>query len=146
VVLDPGNLVLSRVERVPGIGDNGRHFRRISDELIALLARCGVTGVEMRGISDLCLGDRKVGGASIRRADGLLYYATTLLVEPDLALVERLLPHPPREPDYRRGRPHRDFMGHIEAPGGGGMEALAERLRRDVELGGEEDACCRPGG
>jgi lipoate-protein ligase A len=60
-------------------------------------------------------------------------YSATLLVDPDLDLVERYLAHPPREPEYRRGRPHRDFMGRL-----GGLdttppgEILAGRL--DTQL------------
>ena len=61
------------------------------------------------------LGERKIGGSCIWRTRGLLYYSTTLLVDPDLDLCERYLPHPPREPAYRAGRPHRAFMGSLRA-------------------------------
>ena len=75
-----------------------------------------------RGVSDLVIGaagarDRKIGGACIYRTRGLLYYSTTLLVGPDLDLVERYLPHPPREPEYREGRGHREFMGSLREMG-----------------------------
>ncbi len=39
----------------------------------------------------------------------LYYYQASLLVNPDLSLFERYLYYPPREPSYRRGRPHREF-------------------------------------
>lgn len=117
VVLDPGNVIVSAVLPVPGIGAITSSFAAISDWLIAGLAGCGVPGVERRGTSDLVLGDRKVGGSCIYRTRNLLYYSTTLLVDPDLDLIERYLKHPPREPDYRRGRPHRDFLGSLRAGG-----------------------------
>mgnify|MGYP000753667588 CR=1 FL=1 len=41
-------------------------------------------GVYRDGISDLVLGDRKVGGACIYRTRGLLFYSASLLVAPIL--------------------------------------------------------------
>ena len=118
VVLDPGNLVVSLGLPLEGIGGITSAFAAISAWLGGLLADCAVPGVEQRGVSDLVQGDRKVGGSCIWRTRGLLYYSTTLLVTPDLDLVERYLPHPPREPDYRQGRAHRNFMAGLRARGG----------------------------
>jgi lipoate-protein ligase A len=115
VVLDPGNVIVAVAWPLPGLGEIRSAFATISQQLIAALARLGLAGVQQRGVSDLARDDRKIGGACIYRTRGLLYYATTLLVEPDLALVERYLQHPPREPAYRRGRRHRDFMGALGA-------------------------------
>ena len=115
VVLDPGNVVVSAACRLPGLGGSRAAFAACSAWLIAGLERSGIGGVQRRETSDLVLGDRKVGGASIHRSRDLLYYSTTLLVTPDVALSERFLRHPPREPIYRRGRPHREFMGALTA-------------------------------
>ncbi len=114
VVLDPGNLVVSVVMTLSGLGGITGAYESISNWLIAGLARSGVAGVNMRGASDLAIGDRKIGGACMYRSRDLLYYTTTLLYAPDLDLVERYLRHPPREPDYRARRHHRDFMGSLE--------------------------------
>ncbi len=130
VVLDPGNVVLSLGLPLPGIGGITGAFAAVSSWLAGALAACGVPGVVRRGVSDLVLGDRKIGGSCIWRTRGLLYYSTTLLVDPDLDLVERLLPQPPREPDYRAGRSHRAFMGTVRAAGFTGSTAeLAATLR-----------------
>jgi lipoate-protein ligase A len=115
VVLDPGNLVVSVVQVLPGVGGITAAFQRLSDWLIGVLDHAGAPGVRQRGVSDLALGDRKVGGSCIYRTRGLLYYSATLLIAPDIGLVERYLRHPPREPAYRRGRRHRDFMGTLPA-------------------------------
>ncbi|MFN2371707.1 MAG: hypothetical protein ABR506_11240 [Candidatus Krumholzibacteriia bacterium] len=129
VVLDPGNAVLSLGLPMPGIGGITGAFAAVSAWVAAALARCGLPDVARQGVSDLVLGDRKIGGSCIWRTRGLLYYSTTLLVDPDLDLVERWLPHPPREPDYRRGRPHRAFMGSLREAGfGGDATDLARRL------------------
>lgn len=110
VVLDPGNLVVTVTEHAPGIGHNRGHFDRLNQRLIAALERAGVQDVYPAGISDLAIGDRKVAGASLHRSRDTLLYATSLLVQADLALLDRYLRHPPREPDYRRGRPHAAFV------------------------------------
>lgn len=117
VVLDPGNLVLSVGLPLPGIGGITSAFAAVSDWLAAALAACGVNDVHQRGVSDLALGPEKIGGSCIHRSRDLLYYSTTLLVDPDLDLVERYLPHPPREPAYRAGRGHGEFMGSLRAMG-----------------------------
>jgi lipoate-protein ligase A len=113
VVLDPGNLIVSLTLPLPGLAGIRNAYDRITDWLIAGLTRAGVSGAYREGASDLALADRKIGGACIYRQRGLLHYTTTLLVDPDVELVERYLPHPPREPEYRRGRSHRAFMGEL---------------------------------
>jgi len=113
VLLDPGNVVVSLVLPAPGIGDNPRWFRRITDWLVAALGDLGHGDLRQEGVSDLAQGDRKVGGSALYRTKGLLYYSTTLLAAPDTAAMERWLRHPPREPTWRRGRLHRDFVGAL---------------------------------
>ena len=113
VVLDTGNIIVSCALPLPGVGGTTRAFRTISNWVIDALDQTGVPHVRQAGISDLALGERKIGGACIYRTKGLLYYTTTLLFQPDLDLVERYLIHPPREPDYRAGRKHSAFMGSL---------------------------------
>ncbi len=117
VVLDPGNVIISLALPLPGIGGITSAFAAISTWLAGHLAAVGVPGVRQEGVSDLVIDQegtpRKIGGSCVFRTRGLLYYSTTLLVNPDLDLVHRYLPHPPREPEYRDGRSHRDFMGNL---------------------------------
>jgi lipoate---protein ligase len=129
VLLDPGNAIVSVVLPIPGMAGITSGFDRISQWLIGGLSRMGVPGVEQMGVSDLVLGDRKIGGSCIYRRAGLLYYSSTLLVDPDAELAERYLAHPPREPDYRAGRSHRDFMGALrEVLGHADVAAFGEQL------------------
>jgi lipoate-protein ligase A len=113
VVLDPGNVIVSLALPLAGVGGITGAFAAISTWLIGALGRCGLPGARQEGTSDLALAGRKIGGSCLWRTKGLVYYSTTLLVAPDFALAERYLPHPPREPAYRAGRPHRDFMGAL---------------------------------
>ena len=110
VVLDPGNVIVSVVLPTRGIKDNTRYFHALSDWLIQGLHSLGIDGIQREGTSDLTFEDRKVAGASIYRTAEYLYYSATLLVDPQFELIERYLQHPPREPQYRRGRSHRDFL------------------------------------
>jgi lipoate-protein ligase A len=138
VLIDPGNLILSLVLPLPGLGRSKEAFAAISSWIAGGLAALGVSGVAQRGHSDLTLGERKVGGACIHRSRDLLYYSTTLLLTPDVAGMQRYLRHPPREPDYRRGRSHRDFVGAIPGLGDDGTvvaRRLAQVLDRTELLG-----------
>jgi lipoate-protein ligase A len=139
VVLDPGNLIISVAVPFPGIGGIKSAFAGISDWLITALKSCGVPGVKQRGISDLAIGEKKIGGSCMYRTRDLVYYSTTLLLDPDLELVNRYLLHPPREPDYRAGRAHRYFMGSLRAMGlPPGDADLAYRLNIMLNLRLEE--------
>ncbi len=138
VVLDPGNIVVSAALPRPGLGGITSAFAALSAWLAAALARCGLPGAGQAGVSDLALDGRKIGGACIHRTLGLLYYSTTLLVAPDLALIERYLPHPPREPAYRAGRAHRAFLLPLAprlAAAGLASEPAAFAARLASELG-----------
>ena len=142
VLLDPGNLIVSVALPMPGIGGSKATFARLSAWLIEALAAAGAPGVEQRGVSDLVLGDRKVGGSAIYREQGLLYYSSTLLVDPDIAGMGRWLAHPPREPEYRSGRRHEEFVGVLR----GGLdrgplcEALSASFKAGVGLGCQDSA------
>jgi lipoate---protein ligase len=128
VVLDPGNLVISLALSVPGFGHVDRLWNGLTAWLVSALDRVGVPGLYRDGVCDLVLEDRKVGGAAMYRARDLVYYSTTLLLAPRVELMERYLPHPPREPAYRRGRSHRDFVGALgERPG------LEDELERTLQ-------------
>jgi len=132
VVLDPGNLVVSVAVPLAGIGGISSAFCTLSHWLIGCLDRCGIPQVATAGVSDLILTGRrsgtpdpggppidgqKIGGSCIWRTRDLLYYTTTLLVDPRFELMERYLRHPPREPAYRQGRSHSAFTTSLAATG-----------------------------
>jgi lipoate-protein ligase A len=118
VVLAPGVIAASVVA---ASGDRpvfpDAWFRHFGGALAGALAGVGVPGLAMHGVSDLCLGDRKVAGSSLRLAGGRVLYQVSLLVDLDLALLDRYLPMPARQPDYRRGRAHREFVTTLAAAG-----------------------------
>lgn len=134
VVLDPGNVIVSVALPLPGVGGIRTAFDTISDWMIDLLAESGIPGVRQRGVSDLVLGERKIGGSCIWRTRNLLYYTTTLLVDPEPGLMDRYLKHPPREPDYRQGRSHDAFTTSLAAEGlAGDPDLLIDKMRATAD-------------
>ncbi|MBI2825748.1 MAG: lipoate--protein ligase family protein [Planctomycetia bacterium] len=115
IVTGPGclmyALVLShdRQAATRAIGAAHRYvLSRMVDALVPL-----VPGVAHRGTSDLAVGAWKFSGNSLRVKRRHVLYHGTLVYDFDVALIEQLLPNPPREPDYREGRPHADFVRNL---------------------------------
>jgi len=71
---------------------------------------------------DLVVDTRKVGGLALRRVRNAMLLHGTLLTGADLALIDRVLLHPGREPAYRHGRPHRDFLANLPPLDGATIE------------------------
>lgn len=68
---------------------------------------------EHLGTCDLTLDQRKFSGNSLRIARHHLLYHGTLLIDADLDQIARCLGFAPRQPDYRNGREHRDFVTNL---------------------------------
>lgn len=136
VYLDPGNIIVSIALPLRGLGHNREAFAAISQTLAKSLKGLGFVPLTQRGISDLCQGEHKVGGSCIHRSKDLLYYSTTLLVRPELEAMQRFLLHPPREPDYRQGRRHQDFVAPLQTTQGkqaDSMRGLVSQLAKALD-------------
>ena len=72
-----------------------------------------LSAVSEDGSGDLLLGSRKVGGLALKRGRNAMLLHGTILVAADLDLIARALRHPKREPAYREGRSHEDFLENI---------------------------------
>jgi len=125
VVAGPGCLmyaVVLSLETRPELKDIGRAHSfilgRLANAIGPLVADIGA--ISCKGTSDLVLDDREPGsiarkfsGNSLRVKRTHLLYHGTLLYDFDLSLVESCLKMPPRQPDYREARPHRDFVMNL---------------------------------
>ena len=69
--------------------------------------------IAFQGTSDLTWQGRKFSGNSMRCKRRYLLYHGTLLYDFDLSRIDRYLLTPPREPSYRGGRTHRDFVTNL---------------------------------
>lgn len=132
VVVGPGcfmyTLVLGAAHRrrLPGI----EHVHRyVLETLAAGLRRLWppeAAPIARRGISDLAWGDRKFSGNSMRlRREHILYHGT-LLYDFACQLLDRCLRMPPRQPAYRAGRPHGQFVANLPVDGAALRRAVCE--------------------
>ena len=64
-------------------------------------------------VSDLVCAGRKVSGNSQRRTSGAVLHHGTLLYNFNAELAGRYLLEPKRQPAYRRGRTHAQFLGNL---------------------------------
>ena len=112
VLLHSGCVVVSLGLWVRQVYQNRFYFERINGALIDALAKSWpeLSGLSQRGLSDLVQDDRKVAGTSLFRSRNYLLYQASLLIEARPEMIGRHLRHPSREPDYRAGRSHRDFL------------------------------------
>jgi lipoate-protein ligase A len=122
IVAGPGCLmyavVLSYELRPEARGIHASHAY-VLDRLAGAL-RSHVGRVERAGTSDLVLVDgrgeaaaRKVSGNSVRVKRTHFLYHGTLLYDFDLPLIAACLKSPPRQPEYRQARGHRDFVANL---------------------------------
>jgi lipoate-protein ligase A len=110
VVLGPGCLVYSAV--VPYALD--ARLVSVRESMRMLLGGVATAlGLELRGESDLALADRKVSGNSQRRGRNALLLHGTVLYGFDLDVMSQHLPEPARQPAWRRGRRHGDFVENL---------------------------------
>ena len=97
-------------------------LKQLTSSLGPLLSHAGT--ITCAGTSDLAMelragsGERearKFSGNSLRVKRTHLLYHGTLLYAFDLALIEKCLRMPPRQPEYRSARPHGDFVMNVPA-------------------------------
>jgi lipoate-protein ligase A len=124
IVAGPGCLMVAVVlsyQFRPELRDIGRAHKlvlgRLADALRPLLVPAA--DVAQAGTSDLVLieqshaAPRKFSGNSLRAKRTHLLYHGMLLYDFDLPLINTCLKMPPRQPDYRAARPHRDFVTNL---------------------------------
>ncbi len=100
---------------------------QVSETNISVMQRHAAAlgaGVEVRGHSDLTIGDLKFSGNAQRRKRRYLLFHGSFLLNLDIERIERLLPMPAREPNYRHHRSHRDFLINIAVAGREIQDAL----------------------
>jgi lipoate-protein ligase A len=80
----------------------------------------------------VAIGDLKISGnAQARKWRAVLLHGT-LLVDADVELMEAVLRHPRKEPEYRRGRAHRDFVVTLAQLGVRATDAEVEAAFMEV--------------
>jgi lipoate-protein ligase A len=117
VVQGPGclnySLILER-QKHPELNDLRKSYEWISAKVIEALACAGVKAY-FRPTSDLAtgLGEKKFSGNAQRRGRRYVLHHGTILYKFDLSLISRYLNMPQDIPEYRKHRPHTDFVTNI---------------------------------
>jgi lipoate-protein ligase A len=115
VLLGRGCLCFSLVlayDRSPELRDVRHSYRfilgRLREALDGVLPEIGPAGT-----SDLAVGGLKFSGSAQQRKRHFLLHHGTLLYDFDLSLVSRYLSQPNRQPAYRQGRGHGEFLRNL---------------------------------
>src|ERR1039458_272237 len=87
--------------------------RLVSADTLAKLIKAPV---EWRGQTDLAIGGLKCAGNAQRRRRRFLLFHGSFLLHLDLGLLEKILPLPSHQPDYRLNRSHSDFLVNLNLP------------------------------
>lgn len=127
VVQGPGclnyNLTLPITDETAAITQtNCFIMQRHRDALTKLLGR----EVKIEGHTDLTIDSLKFSGNAQRRKSRALVFHGCFLLNFDLNLIEALLTHPSKEPDYRGRRSHRDFLANLKINSAYLKAAIAE--------------------
>jgi lipoate-protein ligase A len=115
IVAGPGCLMYAvalSYARRPQLKNLDEAHRTVLEPLAAALAQVA-PGVRWAGTSDLAIGAQKFSGNSLRCKRSHLVYHGTLLYDFPLVLIGELLKTPPRQPEYRQGRAHGDFIANL---------------------------------
>lgn len=115
VVIGPGCLMYAVVldYRIrPELKMLDQAHQYVMQKMLNAIQQCGVN-VRFQGTCDLTLDGRKFSGNSLRCQRNSFLYHGTLLYDFDLNLVQQCLGTPPRQPEYREGRSHQDFVTNL---------------------------------
>jgi lipoate-protein ligase A len=118
VLIGPGALnvaVVLPLDVAPGLEAVDVAQRFVLERLAAELRALGPQ-VEVLGSGDLTLGRRKFAGSAQRRLRRHFLVHLTLLYNFPLDLIGRYTALPTRQPAYREGRPHDEFVTNLDLP------------------------------
>ncbi len=91
--------------------------------------------VSIGGVSDLTTGGRKFSGNAQYRKSRYVLVHGTFLVDFELAVMERCLLLPLKQPEYRDRRVHLEFVGNLGLAARQLLSGLREVWRADVKYG-----------
>ncbi len=135
VLLHRGCVVVSIGAWVSSPYHNDRYFSALNNSIITAMSPLfPELGFRQRGYSDIVKGQRKFAGTSLFRSRTYLLYQASLLVDLQIEQIETYLQHPSKEPDYRQGRSHREFLlGLNELYPGLSSQMLSELIEKRIE-------------
>ena len=116
VLIGPGTLnvtVILPETAGPGLTAIDAAQRHVLDRIASSIRQVGAP-VDVLAHGDLVLGDRKCGGSAQRRLKRWFLVHCSILYRFPIDRIARYLAMPARQPDYRRGRPHAEFLCNLD--------------------------------
>lgn len=117
VLISPGTILFSHCMVARMLPKSSSYFQQNLASVQSTLEDLGVRNLRFNGVSDLCIGNRKILGCAIYRRPGMVLFQAVLNVELEPHIIARYLKHPSRMPDYRQNRPHSEFVTSLKAEG-----------------------------
>jgi lipoate-protein ligase A len=125
VVQGPGCLNYALVLRIQpelqSISQSNSFILRTHRQALQPLIR---EAVEIQGFSDLAVHGAKFSGNAQKRKRQFMLFHGTFLLAVDIEFIERALPIPSKQPEYRSNRSHRDFLTNVAVEAATVKEAL----------------------
>lgn len=137
VLLGPGTFCVSMIRPLSDFRLEDRDVRTLQVLMLKELASafsCVGLSLEVVAAGDWAIGGRKCAGSAQRRLKTHVMVHASILNRTDLKMISRLLPTPPRMPDYREGRRHADFLCNLDLDESQVIAGL-ERLAEEKKLG-----------
>jgi len=137
VLLGPGCLCFSlvlRTDRALGLEHVQPSTRYVLDRTLNAI-RTLVPDARIEGTSDLAVSGVKFSGSAQQRKRRFFLHHGTLLAGFDLPRLSRYLKPPEREPAYRQGRQHGEFVMNLPAT----IDELKRRLIVEWEAKANDD-------
>jgi lipoate---protein ligase len=119
--------------RAGSLSDVAAGFNYVLRKHQGLCKRLVKEEVHIQGISDLAIGGQKFSGNAQHRKHFYTVFHGTFLLNFDLSRIETCLPMPSRQPPYRNGRSHREFLRNLLIDSVGVREGLKVAWRVDQE-------------
>jgi lipoate-protein ligase A len=134
VVLTPNNLIISAVFFDKELLHPKEVFNNINMLIINVLEQSGINNLSLKGISDIAISGKKILGSSIYRSKNALLYHAVLNLSESVSTFEKYLKHPSKEPDYRLGRSHSEFVTSLSEKGfSDNYQQLASAISQSFE-------------
>jgi lipoate---protein ligase len=133
VVVGPGVLCVTVIlpeDTAPGLCRVDRAHDYVLEAIAASLRGAG-SSVSVSGRGDLVSGGRKCGGSAQRRLKSWFMVHCSILFDFAIERVARYLKMPRRQPEYRAGRSHGDFLINLALP----RQMLADTIRNAFSPG-----------
>ncbi|QEH36293.1 putative lipoate-protein ligase A [Aquisphaera giovannonii] len=118
VLIGPGALNVTVVlpsDAAPGLATVEGAQGYVMGRLAGALSAPG-RPVRVLGSGDLTVDGRKVAGSAQRRLRSWFLVHASILYQFDLGRIDRYLKVPLRQPAYREGRSHADFLSNLDRP------------------------------